>query len=248
MPHLVRARPRTPGLRTRWPLRVRRRPAGGSERPFRRRPAPLTSTAVAPDPDAALLDALRRGDEAAFTTLVRRYHRSLLRVAGSFVSSAAVAEEVVQDTWLAVVKGIERFEGRSSVKTWLFRILLNRARTTGASEPRASALDVLSDDAFDERFEARFDRSGVWSEPPVPWTDRVDDGIVASQLVERVLALLPTLPDLQRQVFVLHDVESVDAMAICDLLGITRANQRVLLHRARARLRATLEVEMGRAD
>jgi RNA polymerase sigma-70 factor (ECF subfamily) len=203
---------------------------------------------VSSDPDAALLDALRMGDEAAFTTLVRRHHRSLLRVAGSFVPSAAVAEEVVQDTWLAVVKGIERFEGRSSVRTWLFRILLNRARTTGASEPRTSSFDTLSDGAFDERFQQRFDRSGEWSEPPVPWTDRVDDRIAAAQLADRVLALLPTLPDLQRRVFVLHDVESVDVPTICDLLGITRANQRVLLHRARARLRATLEVEMGRAD
>ncbi len=108
------------------------------------------------DADAALLDALRAGDEAAFATLVTRYHMRLLRFAESLVPSRAVAEEVVQDTWLGVVRGVHRFEGRSSVKTWLFRILINRARSAGVHEPRTVPLD-------DDALEGRFAASGAWS-------------------------------------------------------------------------------------
>lgn len=203
---------------------------------------------MVPDADDALLDALRRGDEEAFEVLVRRHHASLLRVASSFVPTTAVAQEVVQDTWLAVFRGLDRFDGHSSVKTWLFRILVNRARTAGVREPRSAPLTQESDDGFERRFDLRFDRSGAWAEPPVFWTDLVDERLAASQLAQRVHALIPTLPDLQRQVFVLHDVEHVDATLVCELLGITPANRRVLLHRARARLRAAIEAEMGRND
>jgi RNA polymerase sigma-70 factor (ECF subfamily) len=191
------------------------------------------------DPDATLLDALRAGDEAAFASLVTRYHTRLLRFAESLVPSQAVAEEVVQDTWLGVVRGIHRFEGRSSVKTWLFRILVNRARSAGAHEPRTVALD--DDDVLGDRFGP----AGAWNQPPEPWSDAVDSRIVADNIARRVKDYLPQLPPAQRQVFTLRDIEGVDAADVCGLLGVSDGNQRVLLHRARTRLRSVVEAEMG---
>ncbi len=188
--------------------------------------------------DAALVDALRAGDEAAFVSLVRRYHSRLLRFAETLVPSRAVAEEVVQDTWLGVVKGIHRFEGRSSVRTWLFRVLVNRARSAGAHEPRHVPIgpdDMLSD---------RFGGDDHWCDPLESWSDRIDSELVARELAQRVLACLTQLPVAQRQVMTLRDVEGLDAVETCQLLGLSDANQRVLLHRARARMRSILEVEM----
>src|SRR3954471_22789847 len=182
------------------------------------------------DADADLLDRLRSGDEAAFASLVQRYQVRLLRLAESAVGSRAVAEEAVQDTWLAVVRGVERFEGRSSFKTWLFRILLNRARTAGGKEQRAGT--PQSDPDLSERF----DESGAWATPPEPWADRADDRLLAAQLAQRVHALLPELPDNQRQVLLLRDVEGVPAADVTAMIGITDGNQRVLLHRGRTRL------------
>jgi len=193
------------------------------------------------DPDAALVDALRAGDEAAFVSLVRRYHPRLLRFAETLVPSRAVAEEVVQDTWLGVVKGIHKFEGRSSVRTWLFRVLVKRARSAGAREPHNVPLD--DEDALDGRFAA----NDHWSRPPDAWSDRVDSKLVADQLASGVLACLPQHPAAQRQVMTLRDLEDVDAVDTCDLLGISVANQRVLLHLARSRVRSILEVELRRS-
>jgi RNA polymerase sigma-70 factor (ECF subfamily) len=189
------------------------------------------------DEDAGLVERLRAGDESAFAELVRRYQPRLLRLAEATVRSHAVAEEACQDTWLAVMRGLERFEGRSSFRTWLYRILLNRARTTAGREQRAGRPD-------DEVVE-RFDAGGAWAEPPVPWSDRVDDRLVAEQLSRRVHDLLSTLPDQQRQVVVLRDVEGLEADAVASLLGISDGNQRVLLHRGRAKLRALLATEIG---
>ncbi len=191
------------------------------------------------DADAALLDSLRAGDEQAFASLVSRYQPRLLRFAESMVPSRAVAEEVVQDTWLGVVRGIDRFEGRSTVKTWLFRILTNRARSAGAREIRTLPL------GDDDVLEGRFGASGAWSQPPEPWSDAVDARVLADKLAGRVRACLPQLPEAQRQVLLLRDIEGIDAADVCDLLGVSAGNQRVLLHRARARLRALLESEMG---
>jgi RNA polymerase sigma-70 factor (ECF subfamily) len=148
-----------------------------------------------------------------------------------------VAEEVCQDTWLAVVRGVERFEGRSSFKTWLFRILMNRARTSASKEQRAGRPD-------DEVVE-RFDASGAWATPPIPWADRVDERLVAERLARRVHDLLPELPEQQRQVVILRDVEELGPSDVASLLGVTDGHQRVLLHRGRAKLRALLSVEMG---
>jgi RNA polymerase sigma-70 factor (ECF subfamily) len=190
------------------------------------------------DADATLIDDLRSGNEVAFSTLVCRYHPRLLRFAESLVPSRAVAEEVVQDTWLGVVRGIDRFEGRSSVKTWLFRILINRARSAGAREARTVPLD-------DDLLAGRFAASGAWDQPPEPWADQVDARVVADRLAGRVRECLPGLPDAQRQVLVLRDIEGMEGDEVCELLGLSAGNQRVLLHRARTRLRAMLATEMG---
>jgi RNA polymerase sigma-70 factor (ECF subfamily) len=193
------------------------------------------------DLDDDLLGALRAGDEAAFADLVSRYHTRLLRFAESLVPSKSMAEEVVQDTWLGVVRGIHRFEGRSSVKTWLFHILVNRAKSAGAREPRNVPL------GDDDALEGRFDASGAWSRPPEPWADAIDSRLGAGQLARRVKECLPQLPDAQRQVLVLRDIEGIDAAEVCDLLGVSAGNQRVLLHRARSRVRSILEHEMARS-
>src|SRR5262245_23951193 len=157
--------------------------------------------------DEALVDRLRAGDEAAFVELVRRYQPQLLRVAEATVGRGAVAQEVTQDTWLAVFKGVDRFEGRSSFKSWLFSILLNRPRSAARREDRAGRPDSAVDDE-------RFDATGAWAEPPEPWADRAVDRLVAAQISQRVLDLLEQLPEAQRQVVVLTDVEEVPASEV----------------------------------
>ena len=187
--------------------------------------------------DGGLIDRLRDGDESAFAELVRRYQPALLRFAEMTVGSRSVAEEVVQDTWIGVVRGIDRFEGRSSLKTWLYRIVFNRARSAAAKEIRAGRPD--------DTIEERFDASGAWETPPEPWADRVDDQMIASDLATRVHALLPRLAPTQREVVWLRDVEGLSTDDVRGLLGVTDGNQRVLLHRGRARLRQLLAAEMG---
>jgi RNA polymerase sigma-70 factor (ECF subfamily) len=188
------------------------------------------------DEDAALVAGLQSGDESAFVELVRRYQPRLLRLAEATVGRNAVAQEVTQDTWLAVIRGIDRFEGRSSLKTWLFRILLNRARSAQYREQRAGR----PDDTVVEKFDA----SGAWASPPEPWAERAEDRLVAAQLAGRVQELLEQLPDAQRQVVVLRDVEGLPSSEVASLLGLTDGNQRVLLHRGRARLRHLLAEEV----
>ena len=189
--------------------------------------------------DRALVERLQAGDEAAFVEVVRTYQTRLQRLAESVVSSRSVAEEVVQDTWLAVFRGVERFEGRSTFKTWLFHILLNRARSAAGREHRAPP---LADDDLGERFDA----DGAWATPPVPWAEEAEDRLVAQHLADRVRELLPTLPEVQRQVLLLRDIEGVPAHDVCALLDVSDGNQRVLLHRARAHLRRHLDLEMHR--
>jgi RNA polymerase sigma-70 factor (ECF subfamily) len=193
--------------------------------------------------DADLVRRLQSGDEAAFAILVRRHQTQLLRLASSLVRNRAVAEDAVQETWLGVVRGIDRFEGRASVKTWLFRILVNRTRTAGAREYRSIPVDLGDEAAVPSHC---FDRSGAWSSPPVPWTDEVDNRLDARALAGQVKALLPELPDAQRQVFLLRDVERLSSEEVCSLLDVSEGNQRVLLHRARSKLRTLLGKEIGR--
>ena len=196
------------------------------------------------DDEGELVARLQAGDEGAFVTLVERYHTPLLRLAATFVPNTAVAEEVVQDTWLGVVRGIERFEGRSSLKTWLFRILVNRARTTGVRERRQVPVDL--ERAAPAVPPERFGPGGQWADPPVPWTDDAEDRIVAAATAERVVALLHQLPEAQRQVVILRDFEQLAAAEVCALLDLSEANQRVLLHRGRSRIRSLLEAELGK--
>jgi RNA polymerase sigma-70 factor (ECF subfamily) len=193
------------------------------------------------DDDGELVERLRVGDESAYVTLIGRYQPRMLRLAEVTVGSRAVAEEVTQDTWVAVLRGVERFEGRSSFKTWLFHILLNRAHSAAYREQRAGRPD-------DGLVEDRFDKSGAWVTPPEPWADRVDDRLVAEHLATRVQQLLPELPDTQRQVVVLRDLEGLSPGDVSDLVGVSDGNQRVLLHRGRARLRQLLAADMSKGS
>ncbi len=192
--------------------------------------------------DSALIARLQGGDEQAFVALVERYHPAMIRLARTFVPSRAVAEEVVQETWLGLVHGIHRFEGRSSLKTWLFRILVHRARSAGQRERRTSRPEWNRQPSVDP---SRFGPDGRWTDPPPDWTDEVDDRLVAQETVEHLRSMLDRLPDMQRQVVLMRDVEGLDAGEVCEVLHISEANQRVLLHRGRARLRAMLEAQMG---
>lgn len=195
------------------------------------------------DADASLLRRLRDGDEHAFVALVERYHPVMLRVALAYVPSPAVAEEVVQDTWLAVLRGLARFEERSSLRTWLFSILVNRARTTGERETRS----VPVADAGPVVDASRFGPSGGWAAPPEHWVEEAENRIDAAKLAELLRAGLDVLPARQREVVLLRDVEGLSGAEVCEVLAISEANQRVLLHRGRSKLRQLLESELGGA-
>jgi RNA polymerase sigma-70 factor (ECF subfamily) len=193
------------------------------------------------DSDARLVELLRDGDEAAFVTLVGRYHGPMVRLARSIVSSQAVAEEAVQDTWLGVVRGIERFEGRSSIKTWLFRILVNRARTAGAREERSVPVDPGH--AVDPAY---FDADGQWADPVERWRHELDDRLEAAAWAPILRSALERLPARQRTVVVLRDVDGLSSDEVCSVLGISGGNQRILLHRGRSRMREMLGPEMSK--
>jgi RNA polymerase sigma-70 factor, ECF subfamily len=195
------------------------------------------------DDDTELLRRLRAGDEQAFVFLVRRYHDAMLRLASSFVPSRAVAEEVVQDTWMGVVRGIGGFEERSSFRTWLFRILVNRARTTGERERRSIAVGT-AEPAVDQ---SRFDAAGGWVAPPEQWVEDIDDRLRAGKLAGRIRSAIEELPARQREVVTLRDVDGLSSDEVCHVLEISDGNQRVLLHRGRSRVRQVLETEFGRA-
>jgi RNA polymerase sigma-70 factor, ECF subfamily len=198
--------------------------------------------------EALLVAALRRGDERAFAELVARHGRVMLRIAQSHVHSRAVAEEVVQETWIAVLRGVARFEGRSSVKTWIFRILINRAKTRAEREGRCVPFSCLSadeDDDWDgavapERFQHP-EFPGGWSQPPADWRTIPEGRLLGRETVEQFKAAMADLPPRQQQVVALRDVEGWSAEEVCEALELSEGNQRVLLHRARSKLRAALE-------
>ena len=189
--------------------------------------------------DADLVLRLRKGDQAAFAALVDRYHSRLTRFARSFTARPELAEDIAQETWLGLLRGLEGFEGRASLRTWLFQICANRARTLAAKEGRLVPVDPTDPDSptVDP---ARFDAGGSWTQPPVPWSEAADD----AELVRRVRAAIILLPDTQQQVVTLRDVEGLSAPEVCRILELTEGNQRVLLHRGRARVRAILEKEV----
>jgi RNA polymerase sigma-70 factor (ECF subfamily) len=203
--------------------------------------------------DEALVAALRAGDESAFREVVAGYHGAMMRVASLHVSSRAVAEEVVQETWLAVVKGLDSFEGRSSFKTWVFTILANQARSRGARDHRIVPFSSLEADAHTpgvpgDRFQTPTDRwPGHWSEPPSPWTDVPAAALEGKETRALIFDAIRSLPPQQREVMALRDVEGWSAEAVCSALSLSEANQRVLLHRARGKVRAVLEENLPRA-
>jgi RNA polymerase sigma-70 factor (ECF subfamily) len=195
-----------------------------------------------------LLDRLRAGDEMAFRELVTRHDRAMKRVALTFVRSPSVADEVVQETWLAVIKGLERFEARSSLKTWIFRILTNRAQSRGAREQRTTPFSSLagSDDDGPTVDPDRFlppghAAAGYWSATPSHFFELPEDRLLAAETAALVAAAIEQLPQRQQQVIKLRDVEGWDAEEVCACLKLSQANQRVLLHRARSTVRARLE-------
>lgn len=199
-----------------------------------------------PRDDHDLVTRLRQGDEAAFTRLIDQHHGALRRLARTFVSSDAAAEEVVQDTWVAVLDGLAAFEGRSSLKTWIFRILVNRAKTKGVREARTVPMSAMgSDDP--ETAEAvvdpsRFNTKGMWSAPPQRWEAETPAQLVLrKELVGELERAIDQLPERQRRVVVMRDALGWSSEEVCNVLELNETNQRVLLHRARSRLRALLE-------
>lgn len=202
----------------------------------------------------ALLRQLRAGDREAFAELVDGWSPALLRVALLYVSTRASAEEIVQETWLAVITQLDRFEGRSSVKTWVFRILENLARTRGEREARSVPWSTAFPEPRDpgdgrptvdpRRFRGPEDRwPGGWTVVgrPAPWQPPPEDAAVAAELRRLLADALTELPERQRTVVELRDVHGLSSDEVCDRLELSAANQRVLLHRGRARLRARLE-------
>jgi RNA polymerase sigma-70 factor (ECF subfamily) len=196
-----------------------------------------------------LLAQLRAGDEAAFRDLVSRHDRAMKRVALTFVRSPSVADEVVQETWLAVIRGLERFEGRSSLKTWIFRILTNRAQSRGAREARVTPFSSLMPSQEDDGPTVDPDRflppghaaAGYWTVAPSHFFELPEDRLLAAETSALVAAAIEQLPERQQQVIRLRDVEGWDADEVCGCLELSAANQRVLLHRARSAVRAKLE-------
>jgi RNA polymerase sigma-70 factor (ECF subfamily) len=199
------------------------------------------TAAVAKAGDAELLRALRRGDENAFDILVRRHHASLVRLAATYVRSRAAAEDVAQETWLAVLRGLDGFRGECALTTWVFRILANIAKTRALREQRSVPLSSLGDEPTvdPDRFFARGAAAGHWSRPPASWSP--EERLESRETMASVAQAIAALPDAQRRVITLRDVEGWSAAEVCELLAISEVNQRVLLHRARSRVRAALE-------
>ena len=190
--------------------------------------------------ESALLAALRAGDERAFMRLVEEYTPGMRRLALSFVRTPALADDVVSEAWLGVLKGLDRFEGRSSLKTWIYRIVANIARTRAVKEGRSAPFSSFATD--DERSvdPDRFLTDGSWATPPEPWRAVLDTE--ARAVIDRAIA---ALPDQQRQVIELHDVAGWSPAEIRNVLDLSETNQRVLLHRARSKVRAALEEYLG---
>jgi RNA polymerase sigma-70 factor (ECF subfamily) len=215
------------------------------------RNSPSSASASTAEDERSLVAALRNGDEMAFITVLNRYHTPLLRLARIYVPDQAVAEEVVQETWMGLLQGIQRFEERSSLKTWLFHILMNRAKTHAQREGRSipfSSLPGADGEQADAGIEAdRFfpldhpERPGHWVSFPQSWDEIPEERLLSQETRSHIEQAIRTLPPAQREVITLRDVEGWTSDEVCDFLGISQANQRVLLHRARAQVRRALE-------
>lgn len=201
--------------------------------------------------EQTLVDALRRGDEAAFTDLIGRYHTLMVRIARLYVSEASTAEDVVQETWLAVLRSLDRFEGRSSLKTWIFTILTNHAKTRAHRESRYVSLFDVDSESFEPAVSpGRFRPSDdpQWSHhwhsesKPKSWDAIPEDTLLSQETMRLVLEAMQNLPPGQYEVMRLRDVEGWTASEVCNVLEISETNQRVLLHRARSKVRHALEM------
>jgi RNA polymerase sigma-70 factor, ECF subfamily len=203
-----------------------------------------------PEADQHLLDRLRAGDEEAFTTLVEGLYASMVRIASLYVRDEAAAEEVVQETWLAVLKGLDRFEGRSSLKTWIYTILSNRAKTRIQRDQRRVALQLGDEDEFESavasyRFRPASDPDwpNGWRADylPVSWENIPEERLLSRETMSNIMRAIEALPPTQREVIRLRDVEGLSSSEVCNILSLSETNQRVILHRARSRVRQALE-------
>jgi len=217
-------------------------------------PEPAVAPARTVFSDEETLAALRAGDERAFREVFARSYPIMKRVARAYVASEAVAEEIVQETWIAVLTGIDRFQGRSALGTWIFSILINQAKTHGARERRAAPFSsVARSDAEEPAVDpGRFQKDddawpGHWATPPRPW-QKPERRLLSLEARDHLKAALAQLPDRQRLIVGLRDIEGHSAEEVCDLLSLSPENQRVLLHRGRSRLRAILEKYLDGAD
>jgi RNA polymerase sigma-70 factor (ECF subfamily) len=203
--------------------------------------------------ESELLARLRTGDERAFETLVERHYPTMLAVARHYVKTRAVAEEVVQDAWLGVLNGIDRFEGRSSLRTWILRILVNTAKTRGAREARTVPFASLAPEGDEhavepERFRGADDPfPGHWRAYPGNWQRLPDEALADRETLDVVLATIHQLPPPQRIVITMRDIQGCDSEEVCEALDVSEGNQRVLLHRARSKVRQELESYFGAA-
>ena len=197
-------------------------------------------------PDDSDLAALKAGDEAVFQALVQRYHGPLMRLAVGYVRDRSAAEDVVQETWLTCLRSLDRFEGRSSLKTWIFGIALNVARTRRRKDARVLPFASLfrrddSDSSAPTVDPRRFGSEGKWRTPPDDWSNVPESHVLSRETLDRVRSAIDRLPPRQREVIILRDVAGFDAQTVSAVLAITPENQRMRLHRARAAVRKVLE-------
>jgi RNA polymerase sigma-70 factor (ECF subfamily) len=210
---------------------------------------PALSRTPGTDEEHELIVRLRRGDEGAFDDLVNKHHSALIRMSMGYVRDREVAEEVVQDTWMAVIEGLHRFEGRSSLRTWIFGIMIHKAKDRGVREKRHmnfSAFESVDDESEEPVDPARFHQTGEWAGhwavPPQPWDDQTPERLLASQqAVNAMQRAIEVLPPPLKAVLMLRDVEGVEAKEVCEILKITETNLYVRLHRARERVRQAVE-------
>lgn len=208
-----------------------------------------TAAPVLSPEDAALLERLRAGDESAFQALVDQYHGAIVRFARLYVPTQELAEDVAQETWMGVLRGLDRFEGRSSLKTWIFRIAANRAQTKGKREARSvpfaslAAAELRDDEGVevDRLLPMDGDRPGAWSSVPSNWDQMPENRVLSDETLSVVRAAIDELPPMQATVITLRDIQQWSSAEVREALDITEANQRVLLHRARTKVRRALE-------
>lgn len=219
--------------------------------PFLTKESTVVSAGTPPSQaERTLLARLRAGDEGAFGELVDKHHGALIRMALSHVADREVAEEVVQDTWMAVIEGLSRFEGRSSLRTWIFGILIHKAKDRGVREKRHTTFSAFESDEDDHdeaidpsRFQQSGEWAGHWAFPPQPWDDQTPEKLLASrQAVDAMQRAINALPVTLKDVLILRDVDELEAKNVCLLLNITETNLYVRLHRARERVRGAVEM------